>query len=147
MDDDVLEVNEWIFEAQGDYDHSVWTATEAKNPYAPKIVCFHCQQSAEKILKAYSIAKEGTRIKEHSPEILLNRCKSHSPDFGSLDTACAQLSLLITKSRYPSKRKLTASDMNAALQAAAQILEFTKAKLKELGYEYLPEQDNRQTPT
>jgi len=135
MDEDVLDVKEWIFEAQGDYDHSVWTAADAKNPYAPKVVCFHCQQSAEKILKAYMIAKEGTRIKEHDPTILLKRCKSYSSDFDCLDIACSELSMFATKSRYPSKRKITELDMKAALEAASQILEFTKLKLAEMGFE------------
>jgi len=36
--------------------------------------------------------------------------------------------------------------MKQALQDASQIFDFTKSKLRELGYEYLPEQDDRQTP-
>jgi len=145
MDDDILDVTAWIQCAQEDYDAAIMLAN-ANHPYSARKACYECQQSAEKILKAYMIAKESTRIKEHDPVILLKRCIPHSSDFGSLDANCWVLKAHITKSRYPSFKKLTDADMNAALQAAAQILEFTKAKLKEMGYEYLTEQDNRQTP-
>ena len=140
MDEDILDVNEWIQYAQDDFDLAVSIA-EANNPYAPKMVCLHCQQSAEKILKAYSIAKDGTRIKEHDLEKLLRRCERHSPDFNDFTSACSILDTYISKTRYPSTKKLTVANMKQALKDAAQILEFTKAKLKELGHEYTVEQD------
>jgi HEPN domain-containing protein len=136
MNDDILDVTEWIQYAQEDYDCAVSIA-KTGNPYAPRIACNHCQQSAEKILKAYTIAKEGTRVKRHDLVMLLKQCGRHSPDFSELDTACSRLDLYITESRYPSGMKLTESDMNQALDLAHKILEFTKLKLKDLGYEYV----------
>ena len=135
MNDDILDVKEWIQYAQDDYDCAVLIAN-TNNPYAPRIVCNHCQQSAEKILKAYTIAKEGARVKKHNLVMLLKQCRQHAPDFDGLDTACSRLDLYITESRYPSGTKLTDSDMNQALDHARNILDFTKSKLKDLGYEY-----------
>jgi len=141
MDDDILDVIEWIQYAQEDYNTAEAMASALGNPYSSRQVCFSCQQAAEKILKAYSIAKEGARIKEHDLNVLLKKCESYTFDFNSLKTACTVLNTHIRKSRYPSGKKLTDMDMKDALKYADEILIFTKAKLKEMGYEYVPEQD------
>jgi HEPN domain-containing protein len=98
-------------------------------------VCYDCQQSAEKIFKAYTLAQNGARNKEHRLDVLLIRCRQHSCDFDTLRVACSALNEHITKSRYPSDKEITAEDMSDALKYASDILEFTKSKLKELGYE------------
>jgi len=134
MNDDILEVGEWIRYAQEDYGSAV-TLAKADNPYSPRIVCTQCQQSAEKILKAYTIAEEGTRIKEHDLVKLLKQCMRHSSGFDALDAACTALNAYAKATRYPSSMDLTDSDMNQALDSAHKILEFTKSKLKELGHE------------
>jgi HEPN domain-containing protein len=134
MNDDILDVGEWIRYAQEDYGSAV-TLERASNPYSPRIVCTQCQQSAEKVLKAYTIAKEGTRIKEHDLVKLLKQCMRHSSDFDNLDAACTALNAYAKATRYPSNMDLTDSDMNRALDYAHKILEFTKSKLKEMGHE------------
>jgi HEPN domain-containing protein len=132
MGDDILDVKEWIRYAQEDYDCAVAVAA-ANHPYSVRKACFDCQQSAEKILKAYTIAKEGTRIKEHDLRVLLRQCKKYASDFSELETACSALNMYISVSRYPLGANLTDSDMNQALDYARKILEFTKSKLKGLG--------------
>jgi len=131
---DILDVAEWIMFGQGDYDCAV-TISKTNNPYAPLKVSYDCQQSAEKILKAYLIAKDGERPQTHDVVLLLNRCKQHSADFNTLDVPCASLDTFKVASRYPSELKLTQSDMAQALKDAGEILVFTRSKLKELGYE------------
>jgi len=130
MVDDILDIAEWIQYAKEDYDGAAKIAA-APNPYSPRHVCYLCQQSAEKIFKAYMIAKEGSRTKEHDLEKLLRRCERHSSDFNSLTLACSTLDTYITKTRYPSGMKLTELDMKHALEVASQILEFTLQKLKD----------------
>jgi HEPN domain-containing protein len=131
MNDDILDVGEWVRYAEEDYDCAVAVA-KADNPYSPRKACFDCQQSAEKILKAYMIAKESTRAKEHDLRVLLRQCKRYASDFSELDIACSALNMYIAVSRYPSGTKLTVSDMNQAIDHARKILEFTKSKLKDL---------------
>jgi HEPN domain-containing protein len=133
MDDDILDITEWILYAQEDYDGAANIA-KTPNPYSSRHVCYLCQQSAEKILKAYMIAKDGSRVKEHDLEKLLRRCERYSTDFNGLTIACSRLDTHITKTRYPSGMRLTEFDMKQALKDAYQILEFTLSKLKELGY-------------
>jgi len=134
MDEDVLDVKRWIQYAQEDYDSAVAMAKAIGNPYSPRKVCYDCQQSAEKILKAYMIAKEGTRSKMHDLEKLLRMCEKHSSDFNGLETACLELDTYVTETRYPSDKNLTMDDMNDALKYAGEILEFTKSKLAEMGF-------------
>lgn len=141
MDDDILDVTEWIQFAREDYNTALAMANALGNPYSSRQVCFHCQQASEKILKAFSIAKEGARIKEHDLNVLLKKCESYTSDFNSLKAACTVLNTHIRKSRYPSGKKLTDVDMKEALKHSGEILDFTTAKLKELGYEYAPEQN------
>ncbi|MDR2578552.1 MAG: HEPN domain-containing protein [Chitinispirillales bacterium] len=133
MDDDIFDVMEWIRYAQEDYDAAVAMAA-TNNPYAPRKACYDCHQSAEKILKAYIIAKEGTRKKEHNLVTLLKQCSQYSHDFDGLRAACLILNTHIAKTRYPSGKKLTDSDMEEALGEAAKILELTKSKLTEMGF-------------
>jgi HEPN domain-containing protein len=133
MDEDILDVKKWIRYAQEDYDLTD-TITKANHPYSARHVCYLCQQSAEKVFKAYMIAKEGTRIKEHDLNILRKKCERYSPDFDVLKFSCSVLNEHITKSRYPSNSELTEVDMKEALKCAGEILEFTKSKLAEMGF-------------
>ncbi|MDR3012952.1 MAG: HEPN domain-containing protein [Chitinispirillales bacterium] len=134
---DSLDVNKWIHRAYRDYEDAL---TLAKH-FRPSIenICYLCQQSAEKILKAYKIAKTGVSIKTHDFDTLIDSCIPYSADFDSLRNICANISPYITAARYPVDIDITDYDMKRAIKDAGEILEFTKVKLKEMGYEYNPE--------
>jgi HEPN domain-containing protein len=138
MDNDILNPDMWIQYAQDDYNAAVCLA-KAYNPHIPRTVCFLCQQSVEMILKAYLIVKNGTRPKEHDHSLLLQECRRHSDDFDGFIVACSTLKTYITATRYPSNKSITKSDMEQALSDTHKILEFTKIKLKELGYDFQPD--------
>ena len=129
---DSLDVTKWIRFAQNDYD----LAMLAKERFRPPIesVCYLCQQSAEKILKAYNIAKENKLTKTHILGDLLNTCKQYSPDFNVLLEPCAKLTPYVSLGRYPATIDPTDYHMKQALNNAGKILEFTKSKLQELGF-------------
>jgi len=135
MDNDILNPDLWVQYAQDDYSAAVCLA-EAYNPHIPRTVCFLCQQSVEMILKAYLIAKNGTRPKDHDHSLLLRECRQYSSDFDRFIVACSTLKTYITATRYPSDKCITKSDMERALNDSYEILEFTKSKLRELGYEF-----------
>jgi HEPN domain-containing protein len=140
---DSLNPKEWIRFAQNDLDMALMGAARFRPPIEG--VCYCCYQSAEKILKAYIIANGGTHKKTHIMEDLLNNCESYSPDFNTLEVACLKLAPFITAARYPTDMDIIDYDMRQALKYAQQILDFTKSKLKELGYEYNPEQAENHT--
>ena len=64
---------EWINKAEADYQSAVALHRRRKAPL-PDIVCYHCQQCAEKYLKAYLIAQGNTPPRIHDLEELLNLC-------------------------------------------------------------------------
>ncbi|MDR3012885.1 MAG: HEPN domain-containing protein [Chitinispirillales bacterium] len=134
---DSLDVLKWIKFAQNDYEAAVILSERFRPPI--EAVCYHCQQSAEKILKAYVIAQTGKREKTHNLELVLNECLPYSTDFSALINNCLDLNPYLSLARYPSTIEPTAHHMKQAIKDAGEILEFTKAKLKEIGYEYCPE--------
>jgi len=130
MNTNELVVKEWVSAALEDFGSA---SVLAKVPYhAP--ACYHCQQSVEKILKAYIIAKENTLIKTHDLDDLISKCEKHSPDFGKFKDACENLTPYTTV-RYPPFGILTEQDVKYALEDAQDVLTFTKSKLTEMGFE------------
>jgi len=129
---DSLNIKEWIRFAQNDYDSAVVLSERFRPPI--ETICVLCQQAAEKILKAYSIAKTNSRERTHVLEDLLDICIKLSQDFDCLGNACTKLSPYIALSRYPSNIDITDYDMKQALIHACKVLDFTKAKLEELGF-------------
>jgi len=126
-------IGEWIYLAQMDYDHALKSANTFYPPPV-EIICFHCQQSAEKILKGYIAAKGETPKKTHDLNVLIKHCKRYLPDFDNYADFCATLTTYISDTRYPPKLSLTESDMKLALSNTYKILEFTKSKLAEMGF-------------
>jgi len=130
MNTNELVVSEWISAALEDFGCAT---VLAKVPYyAP--ACYHCQQSVEKILKAYIIAKENILIKTHDLDDLVNKCERHNIDFDKFKDACEDLTLYTTI-RYPPFGNMTEQNMKQALKEAHDVLEFTKSKLAEMGFE------------
>jgi HEPN domain-containing protein len=137
MNTSELDITQWIRVAQMDFD-SALTLSKVQYPTPLEIICYHCQQSVEKILKAYFIAKENRLTKTHELDDLIEKCKKYSFDFDKFKSFCAKLTLYTTTTRYPPIIDLTEQDMKYALKGAREILNFTKSKLKDLGYEYNP---------
>jgi len=130
-------VNEWIYFAQMDYYDCALHLAQTRHPAPLEIICYHCQ-SVEKILKGYIAAQGGTVIKTHDLELLIKQCKQYSSDFGNYAKLCSDLTMYISNTRYPPRHELIEQDMEQALKDALKILEFTKSKLKDMGYEYNP---------
>ena len=130
---DSLDVNKWIRFAQMDFDSaSTLTKTRFRPPI--EVVCYLCQQTAEKILKAYTIAKKNSRTKTHVLDDLLDECIPYSADFNNLRNNCAKLMPYIALAHYPVDIELAEHHMRQAIKDAQIILEFTKSKLQELGF-------------
>ena len=71
-------VNEWVEKAEADFKGAVALNRLRKEPL-PNLVCYHCQQSTEKYLKAYLIAQDVTPPRIHDLVQLLNLCSPHHP--------------------------------------------------------------------
>ncbi len=65
------EVREWIKKAEADYEGAIHLSRRRKKPL-PDLVCFHCQQCAEKYLKAFLIFHKTPFPKTHDLLLLLD---------------------------------------------------------------------------
>jgi len=132
-------VGEWIDVAEHDLGSAM---VLAEIPYyAP--ACVHCQQSVEKILKAYIIANGGALKKIHELNVLVEDCEKYSPDFGRLKKICSYITLYTTV-RYPPFGSITAENMELLLKNTREVFDFTILKLKNLGYN-VPESSTKIT--
>ena len=62
--------------------------------------CYHCQQAAEKAIKAWLTAMEIPFIKTHSLELLIGLCLPSAPDMLSFLDHAVELSPLATEFQY-----------------------------------------------
>lgn len=103
------------------------------------LVCFHCQQSAEKALKAYLSIKGEEIPKEHSLVSLLSRCKKFDSTFEKLTKNCKRLDLFYIPTRYPDalpgslpEGLPTEEHADNAIQMAEEIFNFVEKRIKKI---------------
>jgi HEPN domain-containing protein len=65
-------------------------------------VCFHAQQAAEKLLKAFLVHHGSIPAKTHSLVFLLRSCAKLDDDLAPLEGDCRRLERYGSRSRYPS---------------------------------------------
>ncbi|MCL2694995.1 MAG: HEPN domain-containing protein [Clostridiales bacterium] len=97
----------------------------AFHPAPMHIVCFHCQQSAEKNLKGFLIhhgVEEPPKI--HDLGRLCKLCIAADARFLEIERVCRILTIYGVQPRYPGEIEITESDMKNALIYAKQIAEF-----------------------
>jgi len=127
-----LNVDKWVRFAQMDYNAAA-DMSILLQPVPLEIVCYHCQQSTEKILKAYLIAQSEPLTKTHDLNLLLNMCVKYNEAFDDYATVCITLTSYAVLTRYPmGEDAITELDMKTALKNAFEILEFTKTRIAEL---------------
>jgi HEPN domain-containing protein len=66
-----------------------------------EVACFLCQQSAEKILKAFLYYHGEREIWGHSTLKLAHLCQNYNPTFISIENECKNLDKLYIPTRYP----------------------------------------------
>ena len=90
-------IRQWLLKA--DEDLLVVNTLIEQNFSAKASICFHCQQAAEKYLKAFLIAHDKDFPKTHSIEYLLAACSAIDEAFKQLDPV--NLSDFGVGARYP----------------------------------------------
>jgi hypothetical protein len=76
-------LDEWVAKAEGDYKTAVILNRPRKDPQFDS-VCYHCQPSAEKYLKAYLIQHASVPRRTHDLEDLLTDRAALDPGLSSL---------------------------------------------------------------
>jgi HEPN domain-containing protein len=90
-------VDLWLSSADADISMAALGLREGL--YDP--ACFHCQQAAEKSLKAYLLTRGQGIIRTHSLQRLLRECVGFDNTFDALDKDCSTLTGFYTATRYP----------------------------------------------
>ena len=101
---------------------------ETMRPIPLEIICYHCQQSAEKILKAFLIYSGVKPARTHDLEPLRKECVKIDKTFNEITEKCARLSDYSSQPRYPMEIVITDEDTRLALQDSKEISEFVKGK-------------------
>ncbi len=122
---------EWFKIAEADLSSAEFL--QDKQPIPIEIICYHCQQSAEKHLKGF-LALKGEEIKKTHDLILLNKeCQKYDKAFKTIEEDCLMLTDYGVNVRYPFPMDINKSDMSLALKSAQKIKDYIleKANIEE----------------
>jgi len=126
---DIEHAKEWLDYAQRDYDFAV----DVEGQFWPKHmekICYHCQQSAEKALKAVLAYNEVEIPKTHNIERLVNECSKYDSTIKMEIKISGKMTDYATISRYPDNlTEWTEDDAKLALKYAEQTLSMAKKAL------------------
>ena len=123
--------DEWINIANIDYETSKRMYDEhwQKQHY---IICYLCQQAAEKYLKGFLAYNGEEVIKIHILENLLDVCNKYEQNFETLREKCEYLTPFAVQIRYPdSFYDITDVESSKALEYAKIIIDFVNDKMKD----------------
>lgn len=116
---------EWFRIAEMDLASAQYLAGMDAAPYG--IVCFHCQQSAEKYLKGFLDWNGRETPKTHDLKHLNDLCAQMNPDFSALEEDCIELVDYAVVTRYPFYLDMREDEMLSALVRARKIRDFVQS--------------------
>ena len=123
--DKVTQAQEWYRFAAMDLDSAEYLPK--MNPVPIEIICYHCQQSAEKYLKGYLVLCGKRPPKTHDLDELCNLSLQLSDTFKDIADQCSDLAAYGIHSRYPMEIMLEEQDMRQALNSAKAVRDFVLA--------------------
>jgi len=91
-------------------------------PVHMQLVCYLCQQSAEKNLKGFLVYKgivEPPKI--HNLDTLCEMCSEYDEGFSEIKRACVILTRYGVQPRYPHEMEISEYDMKTAIDYARQV--------------------------
>lgn len=108
--------NEWFNFAENDLKSAKFLLQMKPQPL--EIICYHCQQSAEKYLKGYIAFKGGELIKTHDLTLLNKVCIEYDGDFQVIMDDTIELIDYGVHVRYPFHLELEEDDARKAIESA-----------------------------
>lgn len=118
---------EWLVFAKSDLDSAKFLINMYPKPL--EIICYHCEQSAEKNLKGYLIKHENRIEKTHDLVLLNNKCTRIDNSFDIIEDECIELVPYGVQVRYPYQLDVTEGDMINAIECAEKIEKFIREKI------------------
>jgi len=93
---------------------------------------YHCQQAAEKALKAYLVFKNHKTIKTHDLVKLIVKCSQFDKTFETLYQDIAYLNPFSTRFRYPTEFDVPGfEDTKVSIEKTQKIVNFVLKKIAE----------------
>lgn len=131
MDDaKTKEIRQWLIKAEHDLGSARWLLT-GDAPFLDTAV-YHCQQTAEKALKAYLTLRDTPFQKVHDLTALIEQCEGLDRTFEQIRDACEILTPYATAFRYPGDvLEPDLSDVEEALRLAKIVLDFVHQRMPE----------------
>lgn len=132
------DVKEWVRYA----DMDVLSANYLNGIQHPKpleVICYHCQQAAEKMLKALILAYDGEIQKTHDLGLLTDELASLTVVPEPVLVSADLLTPYGVKIRYPQDLRIEESHTQKALADMKTVYDFVATKLQEL--QNLPHED------
>ena len=115
---------EWTRKAEEDYEAGITLVRKRKRP-TPNAVGFHCQQCAEKYLKAYLVLQGVSFPKTHDLLELHKICLSLDPTFEFIGDLLDRLSPYAVEFRYPGE-EVSIEDAKAAVKTMKDVRRFMR---------------------
>jgi HEPN domain-containing protein len=112
--------NKWLEYARTDYNVALHDTTF--HPIPIEIICYHCEQAAEKALKAILAYHNETIPRIHDLYRILELCIVHVSQLSDLSSQAKRLTDFAIVTRYPNDIELNEADMKQALEYADQFI-------------------------
>jgi len=124
------EIHSWLVKARQDLEAAAWLLESPQS--LNNAVGFHCQQGAEKALKAYLTWQDEPFEKTHSLVALVGLCLKYTSDFDELRKAVTTLTPYAVATRYPGDfPNISDKEAGEALELAQEIWGFVLGRLPE----------------
>ena len=98
MDPKSLVIQRWIVKAESDF-HTARTMIDS-DPIPTDVICFHCQQCAEKYLKSVLVNEDRDIPRIHDLQRIHYLCLQCNPLFTEIESSCIALSDYAVEVRY-----------------------------------------------
>jgi HEPN domain-containing protein len=129
-EEEITLVKDWLGFAK---ENLLFAKAGMKEDFSPyHSICFMCQGSAEKYLKAFLIWKGWELEKIHDLSKLMDFCCKYDDSFKHLFSECELLNEYITEARYPGDlpfESIGEGDAKEAIESADKIEEFVLNKM------------------
>jgi len=123
-------VQEWLDKGNDDLRVAEYLLT-MHLPTPDEIICFHCQQSAEKYLKGFLVLHDIEPPKIHDLKELLEMSELQNNNFNILLPHLVVLNKYSVLPRYPNELDITDADVKVAVSYAKVVQEFVLKVIKE----------------
>jgi HEPN domain-containing protein len=119
---------------------------ETMRPKPLEIICYHCQQAAEKALKGFLADHETEPPHTHDLEKLRLMCMEYDRSFESIQAPCLKLRGYSVSTRYPGRVEVEEQDAVFTLKEAERIRAFCADLISEPRQSQEQEQEQEQEP-